>query len=67
MTFDYLTLSEKETGNAVGRNLDADRGNQIQKLFVMFFYMCQLGLFKYIPGILGSFNQSHCQMPYELI
>lgn len=31
MTFEYLILSERENGNAFGRNLDANRKSQIGK------------------------------------
>lgn len=67
MTFHYLTLSERKKGNAVGRTLDADRGNQIGKLFVIFFHMCQLWLFPYVLGNLGSSKQSHCLTPHALV
>lgn len=36
MTFEYLILSERQNGNAVGRNLDADRKNQTGKLLYSF-------------------------------
>lgn len=51
VSFEFCTLTERETDNAVGRQMDASRGNQIGKLFIRFFYTCRLWLFGYIIEI----------------
>lgn len=39
VTSEFWTLSEREDDNAFGRNMDADRGNQIGKLFYSFTHV----------------------------
>lgn len=39
VTSEFWTLSEREDDNAVGRNMDADRGNQFGKLFYSFIHV----------------------------